>query len=165
LGSPQAETVTARPTQRRGTGRIGGSLRVGFGSVKPPIFLDFALFGPYVAAVIRRLVDGLASRPEIAGVAVISGDGLVIEQALGHDADADAIAALTTTIARHGHELGTATGRGFLGATVFDFANGPAVMTHFADGMSMILLARPDADLGEVLYLLRRQRDEIAGLL
>jgi hypothetical protein len=31
--------------------------------------------------------------------------------------------------------------------------------------MSMILLARPDADLGEVLYLLRRQRDEIAGLL
>ena len=120
---------------------------------------------PYVAAVLRRVVDGLASRPEIAGVAVISGDGLVIEQALGAGTDPDAIAALTTTIARHGHELGNATGQGPLTSTVFEFRGGPAVMTHLADGASMILLTRPDTDLGELLYLLRRRRDEIAGLL
>ena len=131
----------------------------------PPIFLDFAHGGPYVAAVLRRLVDGLSSRPEITGVAVISGEGLVIEQALGPGTDAEALAALAMTLGRHGSELGASVGLGSLGTVVLEFEEGPAVMTRYRDDTALVLLARPDADLGELLYLLRRQRGAINDLL
>jgi predicted regulator of Ras-like GTPase activity (Roadblock/LC7/MglB family) len=111
------------------------------------------------------LIEGLAQRPEVAGLAVISPDGLIIEHALAPDTDSDALAALATGLLRHAGELGAAGGLGGLEVAVLDFASGPAVATTLADGASLILLARPDADLGELLYLLRRNRGAIAALL
>ena len=115
--------------------------------------------------MLRQLVDGLAARPDVAGAAVISGDGLVIEAALGTGADGDALAALTTTLVRNCGELGTAGGLGSLGAAVLEFASGPAVIGTLRDGASVVVLARDGSDLGELLYLLRRHRGAIADLL
>ncbi|MEK6598308.1 MAG: roadblock/LC7 domain-containing protein [Gemmatimonadota bacterium] len=115
--------------------------------------------------MLRRLVDGLSARPEITGVAVISGEGLVIQQALGPEADPDALAALAMTLGRHGSELGESVGLGALQTLVLEFEDGPAVMTRYRDDTALVLLARPEADLGELLYLLRRQRGAINDLL
>jgi predicted regulator of Ras-like GTPase activity (Roadblock/LC7/MglB family) len=115
--------------------------------------------------VLRQLVDGLAARPEVAGAAVVSADGLIIEHALVGSLDRDAIAALATTLARHAAELGAAAGRGDLGFAAFDFHAGPAVLTPLDGGSSLLLLGRPDADLGELLYLLRFHRQRLAALL
>ncbi|HEX9756024.1 MAG TPA: roadblock/LC7 domain-containing protein [Gemmatimonadales bacterium] len=115
--------------------------------------------------MLRQVVDGLAARPEVAGVAVVSGDGLVIEQALHVAADRDAIAALATTLTRHGRELGAAARLGNLGAAVLEYTAGPAIIRPLHDGASLVVLGRPDADLGELLYLLRRHHGALADLL
>lgn len=115
--------------------------------------------------MLRDLIKGLAERPEVAGLAVISPDGLVIEHALPPDADSDALAALATGLLRHAGELGAAGGLGGLEVAVLDFTTGPAVAAALGDGASLIVLARPDSDLGELLYLLRRNRSAIAALL
>jgi predicted regulator of Ras-like GTPase activity (Roadblock/LC7/MglB family) len=54
---------------------------------------------------------------------------------------------------------------GGLEVAVLDFTTGPAVAAALGDGASLIVLARPDSDLGELLYLLRRNRSAIAALL
>lgn len=99
------------------------------------------------------------------GVAVVSGDGLVIEQVFRRPTDAEAMAALATTLARHGREFGEAAHLGGLGAAVLEFDSGPALLCPLRDGASLLLLGTPDADLGELLYLLRRHRGAIADLL
>jgi predicted regulator of Ras-like GTPase activity (Roadblock/LC7/MglB family) len=114
---------------------------------------------------LHSLVDGLAARPEVTGVAVISWEGLVIDQALGPDTDSEAMAALATTLVRHANELGLAAAQGPLSTAVLEFGAGPVVVAGLADGASLILLARTDVDLGELLYLIRRHRGAIADLL
>ncbi|HSR16306.1 MAG TPA: roadblock/LC7 domain-containing protein, partial [Gemmatimonadales bacterium] len=67
---------------------------------------------------LRSLVDGLAARPEVTGVAVISGEGLIIDQALPPDSDPEALAALATTLLRHANELGMTAAQGPLATAV-----------------------------------------------
>jgi predicted regulator of Ras-like GTPase activity (Roadblock/LC7/MglB family) len=114
---------------------------------------------------LHSLVDGLAARPEVTGVAVISGEGLLIDQALGPTTDGEALAALATTLIRHANELGGAAAQGPLGTAVLEFGAGPVIVTGLADGAALVLQARPEVDLGELLYLVRRHRGAIADLL
>lgn len=113
--------------------------------------------------MLRQVVDGLASRPDVAGVAVVSGDGLVIEQVLAHAADADALAALATTLARTAAELGSTSSLGSFGAAVIEFAKGPVVISSVGHGVSLLVFGRADADLGELLYTLRGHRGALAA--
>ena len=99
------------------------------------------------------------------GVAVISGEGLVIDQALGPQADSEALAALATTLFRHAGELGLAAAQGPLRTAVLEYGAGPVIVAGLPDGAALVLLARPEVDLGELLYLVRRQRGAIAELL
>ncbi len=101
----------------------------------------------------------------MAGVAVVSGDGLVIEEALGPGTDPDGVAALATTVARHGGELGTAAGLGSLATAVLEYEGAPAVIGPLGGGASLVVVARPGTDLGGLLYLLRHHRGAIADLL
>lgn len=111
------------------------------------------------------LLHGLANRPEVTGAALVSGEGLTIHQALPADADPEALAALTTTLLRQASELGATAGVGPLLTAVLDFGAGPAIVTGLDDGAALVVLIRPDADFGELLYLVRRHRDAIASLL
>jgi len=115
--------------------------------------------------VLRQIVDNLAGRPEVAGVAVVSGDGLVIEQRFPPGTDAEALAALATTLARSATELGSTSTLGGFSAAVFEFAGGPVVISALGDGVALLVLARPDTDLGELLFTLRRERGSLAAQL
>jgi predicted regulator of Ras-like GTPase activity (Roadblock/LC7/MglB family) len=115
--------------------------------------------------VLRSLIDGLAARPEVTGVAIVSGEGLVIEQALPATTDTDALAALATTLIRNAQELGSAGDLGSFGAAVLEFDGGPVLIAILADGAALVLLARNDEDLGELLYLVRRHRASMSSLL
>jgi len=159
-----AATARTRP-KTAGKDRISGSLRVVRKQVNPWIFLDFGPFGVLASAVLRSLIDGLAARPEVTGVAIVSGEGLVIEQALPATTDTDALAALATTLIRNAQELGSAGDLGSFGAAVLEFDGGPVLIAILADGAALVLLARNDEDLGELLYLVRRHRASMSSLL
>lgn len=105
------------------------------------------------------------ARPDVSGGAIVSGDGLVIEASLDPGVDAEAVAALATTLTRHQEEIGSAAALGSTGPAVLDFDGGAALVSGLRDGASLILLTPPGSDLGEVLYFLRRQRGAIADLL
>jgi predicted regulator of Ras-like GTPase activity (Roadblock/LC7/MglB family) len=115
--------------------------------------------------VLRSLLDGLAARPEVTGVAIVSGEGLLIEEALPPATDGEALAALATTLIRHADEFGHSAGLGSFGTAILEFNEAPAIIGILSDGAALVLLARPDADLGELLYLLRRHRAPMSSLL
>jgi len=102
--------------------------------------------------VLRTLIEGLAARPEVAGVALVSTEGLLIDQALPATLDSDALAALATTVLRQLHELGTAAGRGPAASAVIEFQGGPAIIGAMESGSALVVLARADADLGDRRY-------------
>ncbi|HET9133181.1 MAG TPA: roadblock/LC7 domain-containing protein [Gemmatimonadales bacterium] len=105
-----------------------------------------------LAAVLAALVD----RPEVAGVAVVSDEGLIIEAQLDPAADRDAIAALAATALRGLDALGEATGRGAPRQVVLESAGGATILHRLPTGATLVVLATIDGSLGQLLHELRR---------
>ena len=115
--------------------------------------------------MLRTLIEGLAARPEVTGVALVSTEGLLIDHTLPATLDGDALAALAITVLRQMHELGSAAGRGSAASAVIEFEGGPAIVGSMEAGSSLVVLAKADADLGDLLYLIRRYRPAVADAL
>jgi predicted regulator of Ras-like GTPase activity (Roadblock/LC7/MglB family) len=105
-----------------------------------------------LAAVVAALVD----RPEVAGIAVVSDEGLVIEAHLAPPVDRDATAALAATALRGLDTLGEATRRGAPRLVVLEAEGGPTILHRLGNGATLVVLATPGGDLGRLLYELRR---------
>jgi predicted regulator of Ras-like GTPase activity (Roadblock/LC7/MglB family) len=114
---------------------------------------------------LREIMQGLNSRDSVRGAAIVGDDGLVIHDALTSEADAEAVAALAVTTMRHADQFGGAGRCGPLRTAVLDFGNGPAILSVLGPGAILIVLARPDRDLGPLLYEIRTRRDSLTGLL
>ena len=116
---------------------------------------------------LREVVETLQRRPGVSGVAVVSGDGLIIEQALavGGPTDSEALAALAVTLVRHSTQLAETSHQGSLHTAVFEFAEGAAIIQPLSPAASLIILGSAPTDLGPLLYDLRRHRQAIAALL
>lgn len=105
-----------------------------------------------LATVVAALVD----RPEVAGIAVVSDEGLVIEAHLAAPVDRDATAALAATVLRGLDTLGQATGRGAPRLVVLEAEGGATILHRLANGATLVVLAAVDGDLGRLLHELRR---------
>jgi predicted regulator of Ras-like GTPase activity (Roadblock/LC7/MglB family) len=114
---------------------------------------------------LREIMQGLNSRDVIRGAAIVGDDGLVIHDALAAEADCEAVAALAVTTMRHAEQFGGAGRCGPLRTAVLDFGNGPAILAVLGEGATLVVLARPDRDLGPLLFELRTRRDTLTGLL
>ena len=115
--------------------------------------------------MLRTLLQGLVNRSEVTGAAIISGDGLLIDHALPPGVDGDALSALAATVVRQLTELGAVSRLGQPFTAIVEFAAGPAVIGLVEEGAALVVLAKPDADLGELLYLMRRQRPALSEAL
>ena len=115
--------------------------------------------------MLRTLIEGLSARPEVTGVALVSTEGLLIDHDLPARLDGDALAALALTVLRQLHELGGAAGRGPAASAVVEFQGGPAIIGAMESGSALVVLAREEADLGDLLYLIRRYRPAVTDAL
>ena len=77
----------------------------------------------------------------------------------------ETVAALAATLAQHAGRLGEGTSRGELRPAVLEFARGPLVLARAGGGDWLAMLARPERDIGPVLYDLRQHGPALAGLL
>ncbi len=111
--------------------------------------------------VVRRLAD----RDGVEVVLVLSGDGLPIEHASHQPFEAEPLAALTATLAQYANRLGLGAGRGALRTAVLDYERGLLVVTQMGPGDYLAILAKPEANVGELLYDLRQHRPALAALL
>jgi predicted regulator of Ras-like GTPase activity (Roadblock/LC7/MglB family) len=111
-----------------------------------------------------EVLRGLAARDGVQGAVLLSGEGLPIEHA-GEAFEPETVAALGATLAQYAGRLGEGAERGELRAAVLDFARGPVVLARAGASDWLAVLARPEADLGPLLYDLRHHGPALAGLL
>ncbi len=116
-------------------------------------------------AGIRDVVQGLISRNGVQAAVVLSGDGLTVDHAARDRVDAEALSALSATIAQHAERLGEAAERGALATGVLEFEEGLLVMARLGHGNALVLLIEPETNIGALLYDLRRHRPALSDLL
>lgn len=114
---------------------------------------------------IRELVTALAAREGVEAAVVLGRDGLVIDASSVVEADAEAMAAMVPSVLAAAEEFGTHGGNGELRTGILEFADRVAVVSALSSDAALLVLARPTANLGALLYELRRNREHIASLV
>ncbi len=112
-----------------------------------------------------ELVHGLAARDGVQAVLLVSGDGLPIHHAANAAVEPETIAALAATLGQHAARLGDGVGRGELRTTVVEYTGGLLLLARAGAADWLAVMAKPDADVGSLLYDLRQHRPAIATLL
>ncbi|HUL68782.1 MAG TPA: roadblock/LC7 domain-containing protein [Gemmatimonadales bacterium] len=116
-------------------------------------------------AGLREVVQGFADREGVEAVVVVSGDGLPIDQVIREGLDAEAVAALTATVAQGARRLGQTFESARFTTGVLEFESQLVVFSEVgADNLLMLLIAA-DTNIGPLLYDLRRHGPAIAALL
>ena len=113
---------------------------------------------------LAEAVRGLAARDGVIAAVVVSPDGLPVHHA-GPATDAEALAALAATLLRPAVRLGESAAAGALSRVVFEFDRRLAVLAAVRGDNWLLLLTDPEADLGTLLYDLRRDSPALAALL
>lgn len=114
---------------------------------------------------IRDLVSALRQREGVEAAVVLGRDGLLIDSQTEAGVDAERVAALMPSIVAAADDYGTHDGRGALATAILEFATGIAIISVLTSDAILVVLARPTASLGPLLFELRRNREHIAALV
>jgi predicted regulator of Ras-like GTPase activity (Roadblock/LC7/MglB family) len=114
---------------------------------------------------IRDLVAAIRQRDGVDAAIVLGHDGLLIDSQSGPGVDAEDIAARIPAIIGAADELGTATARGELRTAVLEHQNGLAIVSVLSADAILLVLVTPRANIGKLLFELRRNREHIAALV
>jgi predicted regulator of Ras-like GTPase activity (Roadblock/LC7/MglB family) len=79
--------------------------------------------------------------------------------------DADDVAARIPSIIGSADDLGAATSRGELLTAVLEHRDGMAVVSVLSSEAILLVLLNPRANIGQLLFELRRNREHIAALV
>ena len=113
---------------------------------------------------IRDLVAAIRRREGVDAAVVLGRDGLLIDHQADPSLDAENLAAHVPSILQYAEELGAASAHGHLLTAVLEYGNGSAVLAAMSADAILLVLVRPSADLGALLFDLRRHRANIAAL-
>ncbi len=116
-------------------------------------------------ATIRDLVAAIRQREGIDAAVVLGRDGLLIDHQADAGVDAEQIAAHVPSILQYTDELGAAAAQGALLTAIHEHEQGTTVMSAISHDVILLVLLRPTADLGALLFDLRRHRANIASLV
>ncbi len=114
---------------------------------------------------LRFILSALIDRPDVAGAAVVSDEGLVIEASLPGTLERDAVAAHAATALRQLTVLSEALGQGAFQQLLLENADGVTVVARLPSSALLVVLAAPEADLGQLLYELRRHIPALTPLV
>lgn len=116
-------------------------------------------------STIRDVVQAFGEHDGVDGILVLGRDGLPIDSVCPKGVDADNLAALVPSMVSACNQLAEAGNRGPFNAGVAECANGFVVVTTLSSEAYLALLVQRDANLGSLLYELRRYQSAIVGLL
>lgn len=114
---------------------------------------------------IRDLVAAIRQREGVDAAIVLGHDGLLIDSQLGPGLDAEDVAARIPGIIGPADEFGAAIGRGELLTAVLEHRNGLAIVSVLSSEAILLVLVTPRANIGQLLFELRRNREHIAALV
>jgi uncharacterized protein len=123
------------------------------------------LSGGFEVASIRDLVAAIRQREGVEAAVVLGRDGLLIDGQAVPGMDPERIAALIPPIIGPADELGTTVGRAELLTAVLEYRGGMAIISAMSSEAILFVLLTPQANIGQLLFELRRNRDHIAALV
>lgn len=114
---------------------------------------------------IRDLVGAIRQREGVDAAVVLGRDGLLIDSQAVDDLNAEQVAAHVPSIVQFADEYGAAADRGSLQTAIMEHERGLSVVCCLSADAVLLVLVRPGANLGQLLYELRRNRANIAALV
>jgi predicted regulator of Ras-like GTPase activity (Roadblock/LC7/MglB family) len=114
---------------------------------------------------IRDLIAAIRQRDGVDAAIVSGRDGLVIDSQVEPGLDVDDLAARIPPIVNAADELGGASGGGELVTAVLEHRGRLAIISVLSPETCLLVLVTPRANIGQLLYELRRNRDHIAALV
>jgi hypothetical protein len=114
---------------------------------------------------IRDFTSALRQRPGVDAVLVLGKDGLLIEGFAAPGLNNEDLAARVPALVSEAEALGRATIHGQLNTAILEHQKGFAIIAALADDTLLLVLLRPSADLGGLLFDIRRYRGNIAALI
>ncbi|MDQ3697633.1 MAG: roadblock/LC7 domain-containing protein [Gemmatimonadota bacterium] len=114
---------------------------------------------------IRDFVRALRQRDGVDAVVVLGRDGLVIDSQTAPGIDADGMAALLPSVIAASEELGRHHAGGALASCVLEYERRIAIACVLSGEAILVVVAGPRADVGTLLFELRRNRGRIAAIV
>lgn len=114
---------------------------------------------------IRDLVATVRQFDGVQAALVLGRDGLLIDSETDAEVDGEQIAAHVPSIVQFADELGLAAGSGSLRTAVLELETGLAVLSAMSAEVVLLVLLRADANVGALLYDLRRHRSGLGALV
>ena len=114
---------------------------------------------------IRDLVGALRQREGVEAAVVLGRDGLLIDGQSVPNLDAEDVAAHVPSIINAADEFGTAADRGPLTTAILEHPRGIAIVTVLSQEAVLLVLVQQTANIGQLLFELRRNREHIASLV
>ncbi len=114
---------------------------------------------------IRDLVSALRQRDGVDAAIVLGRDGLLIDGASVAPLDPEGLAAFVPPIALAAVEMGHAAQRGDFGLMVLEYGEGNVVVSALSSDAYLLVVLRASANLGSLLYELRRHRTHLSALV
>jgi predicted regulator of Ras-like GTPase activity (Roadblock/LC7/MglB family) len=114
---------------------------------------------------IRDLVAAIRQREGVDAAVVLGRDGLLIDSQQTGGLELDDVAARIPAIIGAADDFGSATNRGELLTAVLEHRNGLAIVSVLSVEAILLVLLTPNANLGQLLFELRRNREHIAALV
>lgn len=116
-------------------------------------------------ATIRDLVGAIRQREGVEAAVVLGRDGLLIDSQVLPNFDPEHIAAHIPSIINAAEELASAAKRGELVTSILEYERGYAIVSVLSREALLLVLVQPNADVGKLLFELRRNRQHIAALV
>ena len=116
-------------------------------------------------AGIRDLVAALRQREGVDAAIVLGRDGLMIDSQAIPGIIPDDLAARIPPVILPADELGVAANQGELVTAVLEMKHGLAIVSALSAEAVLLVLVQPNANIAQLLYELRRNREHIAALV
>src|SRR5258705_12761615 len=116
-------------------------------------------------ARIRDLVAALRRREGVEAAIVLGRDGLLIDSHAIAGLDPEDLAARIPPVLSPADELGGSSGRGEVVTMILEYPEGIAIVSALSAEAVLLVLVKPSANIRQLLYELRRNREHIAALV
>jgi uncharacterized protein len=114
---------------------------------------------------IRELVGAIAERDGVEATILLGRDGLVIDGHTAAGLDAEHLAAHVPALVSAADELSAQGARGSLVTAILEHERGMAIVSTLSNEATLLVLVHPSANVGSLLFDLRRHRGQIASLV
>jgi predicted regulator of Ras-like GTPase activity (Roadblock/LC7/MglB family) len=116
-------------------------------------------------ATIRDLVAAIRQREGVEAAVVLGRDGLLIDGQALSGLDTEHVAAHVPSIIAASEEFAATASRGDLVTAVLEYSGGLGIVSVLSADAVLLVLVQPTANIGQLLFELRRNREHIAALV